>query len=321
LNVRTYDDADAPRVLELLQASFGDWPGPRVAASDRPADFFRWKHADNPHGPSFIVLAEDEGQLVGMRAYMPWRLSADGAETTAVQAVDLATHPDHRGKGVNTQLTKHAIPILRETKPFAFGLPNDLSRSQSRKVGWRLVGRVPVWVRIRRPLNVALGLRSMRSAPRGGAPAVDAPSAAEVLASAEGRELAAGADRYSTRADLDYLRWRYQPFLADYRAVSEPGGIAIFHLTQRGRLLEGTVCDVLTEQGDRATAAQLLRQVARAAPFDYLTTGAPQPRFVRSPVAGRPLGVTPYRDGVQPDPTDLGSWALTLGDLQRLELC
>jgi hypothetical protein len=43
--------------------------------------------------------------------------------------------------------------------------------------------------------------------------------------------------------------------------------------------------------------------------------------FVRSPVGGRALGVTLYRDDVTPDPRRRGSWSLSFGDLERLELC
>jgi GNAT superfamily N-acetyltransferase len=329
VEVRTYRDGDAPRVLELLLAAFGAWPGARVLAHDRPAEFFHWKHETNPHGASFILLAEEEGRLIAMRAYMHWPLLAGGVPTGAVQAVDLATHPDFRGKGVTSQLSRQAIATLRETKRFAFGLPNEMSRSQSRKVGWRPVGRLPVWVRVCRPLNIVRGARSMRGAPTGRPRAVDAPPADSVLARAEwiGELLRAahpGGDRFSTDADLAYLRWRYQPFLADYRAVAhDEAGLAIFRLSQRGRLNEATVCELITRPGDNRAAAGLLRAVARAAPFDYLAAGAPlvRGRLVRSPIGGRMLGVTPYHAEIEPDPAQRRSWALSLGDLERLELC
>jgi len=38
-------------------------------------------------------------------------------------------------------------------------------------------------------------------------------------------------------------------------------------------------------------------------------------------VGGRALGVTIYQDGGEPDPRRLDSWALSFGDLERLELC
>ncbi len=342
MEVRTYRAGDAPAVLDLLQASFGGWPGRRVAAYDRPAEFFAWKHERNPHGPSFIVLAEAEGRPIGMRAYMLWPLVADGEVVGAVQAVDLATHPDYRGKGVNSELTKRAIAILRETRSFALGLPNEMSRSQSRKVGWRPIGRLPVWVRVRRPLRVLRGARSLRSPAQALAPPpIDAPAAADCLPDGQGlAELLSDAGhpgaRFSTELSTDYLRWRFEPYLADYRAVAEHeagrlAGVAIFRLRQRGRLWEGAVCELLVRPGDHRTAARLLRQVARSAPLDYLTAvpvaGSAQARslaragFVRSPIGAGLLGVTPYREEVAPDPFTTDSWALSLGDLERLQLC
>jgi hypothetical protein len=260
-----------------------------------------------------------------MRAYMPWPLTAGGAKTRAVQGVDLATHPDHRGRGVSTDLLRHARVILRETTAFSFGLPNEMSSSQSRKAGWQLVGRVPAWVRVQRPLNVVRGMPSMRAARGGEPPSVDAAPAGEVLAKADSGVLSVNGDadaRYSTDADLAYLRWRYGPFLADYRAVTDDdAGLAIFRLTKRGRLNEGTVCGLIAP--NRQTATALIKRVARSAPFDYLTTAVPlaRARLVRSPIGGRLLGVAPYRDQIQLDPTKRVSWALTLGDLERLELC
>ncbi|MBA3264246.1 MAG: GNAT family N-acetyltransferase, partial [Thermoleophilaceae bacterium] len=175
VEVRTYRDGDAPRILELLQAAFGTWPGRRVASHDRPEQFFRWKHRTNPQGPSFIVVADAGGRLIGMRAYMMWPLVAGGNAVGAVQAVDLATHPDYRGEGVNSRLAERAIRTLSETKGFALGLPNDMSRSLSRKVGWQPIGKLPVWVRVRRPLRVLRRARAIRSVGRSLAvPSVDA---------------------------------------------------------------------------------------------------------------------------------------------------
>jgi GNAT superfamily N-acetyltransferase len=342
LEFRIYSPADAGRVLNLLQTSFGAWPGRRVVAHDRPAEFLRWKHERNPHGPSFILLAEADGRLVGMRAYMPWPLAAGGEEVGAVQAVDLATHPDYRGRGVSSELTMRARETLRETTAFSLGLPNELSRSQSRKVGWEPVGALPLWVRVRRPLRVARRARALRSAGRALAvPSADAAPVAELLVDhgavagllADAR---AAEPRFATRCDVDYLSWRYEPQLGDYRAVVEHRagaltGMAIFGLRQRGELWEASICELLVRPGDHRTVARLLRQVIRAAPVDYLAAvpaaGSSQARalaragFVRSPFGARALGVSPYRERIEPDPRLSSSWSLSFGDLERLQLC
>jgi GNAT superfamily N-acetyltransferase len=340
--VRTYRDGDDAGVLALLQAAFGSWPGRRVAAHDRPERFFHWKHLENPHGRSFIVLADTGERLIGMRAYMMWPLMAGGEAVGAVQSVDLATHPDYRGQGVNSKLTERAMALLSETKSFALGLPNEMSRSMSRKVGWHPVGKLPVWVRVRRPLRVLHRARAIRAVGRSLAlPSVDAAPAAEWLADgASPAELLADARpngaRLATDAGVDYLRWRYEPLLGDYRVVVEEeggrlSGLAIFGLRQRGELWEGTVCELLVRPGDHRTAARLMRQIVGAAPVDYLAAlpaaGSGQTRllaragFVPAPSGARSLGVTLYRPGVAPDPRERNSWSLSFGDLERLELC
>jgi GNAT superfamily N-acetyltransferase len=183
--VREYRAGDAPRALALLQAAFGAWPGDRVAAQARPEELFRWKHERNPHGPSHILLAEAGGRVVGMRAYMPWPFEVDGRRVEAVHTVDIATHPDHAGAGISSELSKRGIAALRETRQFALGLPNEMSRSISRKVGWQPVGRVPIWVRVCRPLRLLRRARSLKSVGRSLAvPSVEAVSAADGLADA-----------------------------------------------------------------------------------------------------------------------------------------
>ncbi|MEA2420058.1 MAG: hypothetical protein QOE60_2264 [Thermoleophilaceae bacterium] len=340
--MRGYRAGDGPRALRLLQAAFGDWPGNRVAAHARPEELFRWKHERNPHGPSRILVAEAGGELVGMRAYMPWPLEVDGRRVDAVHTVDIATHPDHAGRGINSELARQGMDGLRETRQFALGLPNERSRSISRKVGWQLVGRVPVWVRVRRPLRVVGRARSLKAVGRSLAePSVEAAPAAAGLADAAAVEELLHASRsaeaqLATTTDVDYLRWRYEPLLGDYRAVAEHqdgrlSGLAIFGLRQRGELWEGSVCELFVRPGDHRTAGRLLAQIARSAPLDYLAAvpvaGSTQARllrragFARAPVGGRALGVTLYRDGVQPDPRRLESWSLSFGDLERLQLC
>jgi GNAT superfamily N-acetyltransferase len=342
VEVRSYRAGDAPRVVALLRAAFGDWPGPRVAAHDRPEEFFAWKHERNPHGASFIVLAEAEGRLAGMRAYSPWPFLAGGRRVGAVHTVDIATDPRHRGQGISSKLSEHAIGRLRETKSFALGLPNDMSTSQSLRTGWQPVGTFPVWVRLRRPLRVAHRARSLKSPGRSLAvPSVEASPAAYCLADADGvgellAESRAAGTRLSTDDGVDYLRWRYEPLLGDYRAVAEYeggrlSGLAIFGLRRRGELWEGSVCELFVRPGDSRTAGRLLRQIVAAAPLDYLAAvplgGSAAARmlaragFVRAPIGGRALGVTLYHDGVTPDPRRREAWSLSFGDLERLELC
>ena len=327
VSVRRFHPGDLPDVLELLDASLGGGPAGR-----RPPDFFRWKHLDNPFGPSFLLLAEREGRLVGLRAFMRWRLLAGDRAVAAARAVDTATHPDFQGMGIFTRLTLAALDVVRGQVDLVFNTPNAKSGPGYLKMGWREVGRVPVRVRVRRPLRLLWGRRP--GADPGQAPPVAAPAAASVLE--RGPEVAGllwrepAADGLATARDLGYLRWRYgaAPLLG-YRAVTderdgELAGLAIFRVRPRGGLWETTVAEVLAG-GDQGTARRLLRRVARAAPADHLTFAAPagsaaaraaaRGGFLPAP-AGIMLVANPLAGDLRPDPSELGSWSLSLGDLE-----
>jgi hypothetical protein len=285
-----------------------------------------------------MLVAEADGRIVGLRAFMRWRLGAGDREVRAVRAVDTATHPDFQGRGIFSRLTREALDALQGEIDLVFNTPNSKSLPGYLKRGWNMVGRVPVWTRVRRPLRWVRGVRSAREGtPMGGTgPPVHAAPAAQALRAAEGLSvLLAEADlpdvRLATPRDPAYLGWRYAdaPHL-DYRAVhSDRGGrldgLAIFRVRPRGRLWESTVAEVLVRPGDVSTARQLFRAVAGAAPVDHVTCSfprgwssrraLPRSRFVRVP-GGITLVARPLRDVVDLRPFDIRSWALSLGDVE-----
>jgi GNAT superfamily N-acetyltransferase len=333
LAIRPYRDEDEPRVLDLLRATLGGGPG-----GSRTEDFFRWKHLDNPFGRSFMLVAESDGELVGLRAFLRWRFRAGDRDVRAVRAVDTATHPDHQGRGIFRTLTLEALEALRGDVDVVFNTPNPQSMAGYLKMGWRTVGDVPFSIRPLRPVRFLRGVRSIRGAdePAGRRPDVSAEPAGAALGDAGEidallAEVGAGSGFHTAR-DAAFLAWRFgaAPSL-DYRAVREERGgrlrgLAVFRVRPRGRLWESTVADVIAPGGDRRVAGRLLRSVARAARVDHVTcrfgggsaasTAARRWGAVRSP-RGITLVVNPLRDGIAPDPGVLGSWAgLSLGDLE-----
>jgi GNAT superfamily N-acetyltransferase len=336
IEVRPFAAGDEAAVLELLGAALGGGP-----AGQRPSGFFRWKHLDNPFGPSFMLVAEADGRLIGLRALMRWRFAIGSQTIRAARAVDTATHPDYQGMGVFSRLTRAALEAVGGEVDLIFNTPNGKSGPGYLKLGWREVGRVPVAVRVRRPLRLLGGLRA-RSSPGPVPPAPAVPAArvldrgdevAQLLRRERERARAgpgAGPERLATPRDLAYLRWRYGAApLLDYRAVTEErggelAGLALFRVRPRGALWESTIAEVLAG-GDPAVARRLLRRAARAAPVDHLTLHAParsplaraaaQSGFLPSP-AGIRLVANPLTAGLLPDPTDLRAWAFSLGDLE-----
>ena len=193
VDVRPYRDADEQAVLGLLNDALGGGP-----AGTRPAEFFRWKHLENPFGRSFMLVAEADGRIVGLRAFMRWEFLAGDRRFRAVRAVDTATHPDHQGKGIFSRLTLEALDSLRDQADFVFNTPNEKSLPGYLKMGWSVVGRVPIRIRVRRPIRFATRARSWRSASElGQVPASGAAPASELLDAADRRP--AGGRRATAR--------------------------------------------------------------------------------------------------------------------------
>lgn len=329
--IRPYTDADEAAVLDLLQLSLGGGP-----VGERTAEFFRWKHHRNPFGRSPAFVADAEGTLVGFRIFMRWRWRAGHRQWEAVRAVDTATHPDHQGQGIFKRLTLGAVDGIRGEIDLIFNTPNDKSRPGYLKMGWTQVGTVPVLVRPRRPVRFARGVRQVRAGSTTAPVLCDLPPAADAFAAPAAIEallerIADGDGRLTTDRSLDYLRWRYSevPGL-DYRHVAvhrggELVGLAFGRPRRRGPLAELTLSELLVARGDRAALRAVLRQASRESGCDHLATVAGLDPALRStftragyvalPGQGIVLTSNPLAT-VAPDPTELSSWAFSLGDLE-----
>lgn len=332
--IRPYVDADESAVLDLLRATLGPGPG-----GERSSEFFGWKHLENPFGRSLMLVAEEAGRIIGLRALLRWRFRAGDRILEAARPVDTATHPEAQGRGVFSRLTKEGLSALEGSASLLFNTPNEKSLPGYLKMGWHTVGSIPISLKVRRPMRFVTRMRSIRRAGAGATgerPPIRADSAASVLSdgSAISRLLATMdpmGRALSTPRTLDYLRWRYGAApLLDYRAVRRdedgaPAGVAIFRVRPRGSLWETTIAEILVRGGARGLTRRLLRDVARVASTDVATCHVPSGSRARGNVtrAGflpSPVGMTfvvhPLDEGLQPDPTILRSWALSLGDLE-----
>lgn len=318
LTIRRADAADLDAVVELAGLALGWDDGPNL-------DLFRWKHLENPFGPSPMWLAECGGRLAGFRCLLRWELEDhDGAVHRAVRAVDTATHPEFQRRGIFTTLTMAAVETeTAAATDLVFNTPNDQSRPGYLKMGWTEVGRLPVTVR---PLSLG-SLARMRAAKVPAAKWSLATSvgmpAAEALADSAVETLCAQLPRragLATPRRPDVLRWRYRLAPLHYRAVALGNdlaeGLGIFRLRRRGPAVECTVTDVLVPGADRRAERMLLATIARAVPADYLLRlGGSDPRAAMAPLRGAgPLLTT--RALASDPPTTLDAWSFEMGDIE-----
>jgi GNAT superfamily N-acetyltransferase len=314
VEIREYVDADEMAVLDLLAASLGK------SVDDRYRAFFRWKHLENPFGRSFMWVGAVDGQIVGFRSFLRWRFTGLGEEKVeAARAVDTATHPAAQGKGVFRSLTMHALEELRAAGvSFVFNTPNDQSRPGYRKMGWVVVGRAPVQVRLSSLGGAVRTARARQAAELWSLPTELGRSASEALEqSDEVGPARTGRDELVTDRSRAFLRWRYAGFapVASQVAEAERGVGILFRLRRRGGATECTIGDVLGRPDDRAVG-DAVRSVLRSGVADYALAGSPAMGRLPGFIPTRRLGpILTWRStegpGGAPPP-----FALALGDLE-----
>jgi GNAT superfamily N-acetyltransferase len=260
-------------MLALCRSSLG-W-----SVHDPDEAFFAWKHDDNAFGESPSWVAETaQGRLIGLRVFMRWRFRGEGGELlSAVRAVDTVTHPDWRGKGVFSALTRQALPDLVEAGvDFVFNTPNEKSMPGYLKMGWSKVGKVPVGARLGSLRSLHRLRHARTAAERWSEPVAVGESAADVFGdrSAAVQLLRRARPRKGLATDRTpaFLDWRYRFEPLHYRAVplgdSLSDGVIIFRARRRGSALEATVCDVIAPPG--ASLVRGFRRIARHVGADYL---------------------------------------------------
>jgi GNAT superfamily N-acetyltransferase len=310
---------DRPEILELMVSSLG-WQ-----RDERHRALFSWKHDDNPFGRSPAWVGVEEGRILGFRTFMRWSFDVDGSVRSAVRAVDTATHPDARGRGLFRSLTLAALDDLRsEQVDWVFNTPNDQSRPGYLKMGWSEVGRLTLSFR---PSASLRGIRASvenRGAhaelwPSSDSPGEDVAAVLRASGAAVDALLAesGGGSGVRTSRSLDYLAWRYGLASLGYRIVVHPSGIdrgfAIFRIRIRGNARELSLCELVTRSGDRSSARAVVREARRSADSDF--TAALGRTASLLPLPGRGPVLT-ARAVTSDPPVDLGSWRLTLGDVE-----
>jgi glycosyltransferase involved in cell wall biosynthesis/GNAT superfamily N-acetyltransferase len=309
LRIRAATDADRPAVLDLLRRSLG-------ADDPRYAEFFAWKHDQNPFGPSPMWVAEHDGRVVAFRTFLRWEFVRGGQVLRAVRAVDTATDPDYRGRGLFRALTLHGVEQMREEGvAFVFNTPNDKSRPGYLTMGWRDVGRLPVAVRLRHPTVALRALSARTPADRWSQPLHVGTDAAAWLEERAHPGVPAPAHIRVVQTHLtpEFLRWRYGTPLLGYRVVEHGAAAVVVRARRRG---EATELAVVAGWGDGDAMDRAAVRALADSGADYairLGSSGGRGRFVPAPGAGPRLT---WRAVADPGMPPLPNWSLTLGDIE-----
>lgn len=332
--IRPADEGDFDAMVALARTALG-------AGVLTSADYWRWKHHASPFGTSPAFVAVDQNDIpVGLRVFLRWRWRTGDRDIDAVRAVDTATHPDWRRRGIFRALTDRLVDAARdEGVAFVFNTPNDQSRPGYLKMGWRDVGRVPIRALPLRPARAASRLAAARLGHRTEVDGfTDDGSVAALLADPQLADVLAGlhADepRLHTRLTPEFLRWRYHDipghtYRARWHFSGGEGGFVIARRRGRGGLDETAIACVGATPGaiGRRLARKALVELCGESESDYViassASGTPEAvvlaegLFAPAPTSVGPRFVArPLLEATTVDPTRWESWRCQIGDFE-----
>lgn len=322
MEIRPATEADIPIIVSLLKVSLGE------SLLPKSEQYWKWKHVNNPFGRSPVLLAFEGGTLIGVRAFMRWSWQQNTVRFSSLRAVDTATHPDYQGKGVFSKLTKGLVKeCLGSGDAFIFNSPNKKSMPGYLKMGWKLAGRLPIRVQLKRPMSFLWNLTSRNSPdsrecdPVSIQKLLEHPGLSELLSADHSRK-----NYISTRHTLETLRWRYADVpLVKYAAIftqsqGELNTAVIYRLKSFSIGTEMRITDVFCKTG---TIEDLIKkQIAQAAALSavHFVTGPASSRGLLTPASVcLPIGplVTVRELNV---PTDeliqFRNWSPSIGDIE-----
>ena len=343
--IRSYVAPDQDQVLEVMRRSLGE-----TATLQRSPAFWQWKHFSNPFGPSYVrVACGEDGQVVGMRAFLRWEFMTRDRLVKAVRAVDTVTHPGYRRIGIFSRLTKEVIgDVQGDGVDLIFNTPNQDVLPGYLKLGWRHVNKVHPLIKVLNYPVFALGLMRSRlgkAASRRHLPAeffreeplpvgalLERHQPVEMLIQQDAESWDAQ-NRMRTRRSWDYFYWRYasHPTISYWTVFVEHDGnlrgCVIFRTNTRYGLKEVIICELLAEP-DMELGFALLEQLKSGLQADYLISHFPRGSFQRqtleqwgfhaTPKQGVDFTVKVLDTNLPQDPLLFDSWGLTLGDLDVL---
>lgn len=204
MQIRPATPQDKPAIIGLLKTSLGEGLIPKSEA------LWNWKHEQNPFGASFVLLAEENGTLIGLRVFMQWQWRWRGTVYKAIRAVDTATHPDHQRKGIFKKLNLQQIELCKQQGiHFVFNTPNDQSRPGNLKMGWVQQGRMPLKFKVLNPIALAYAIvfKNGKGAAGAGDPTPAQtwdPRVFELMDKYQVND-----EHLNTALSSSYIRWRY----------------------------------------------------------------------------------------------------------------
>jgi GNAT superfamily N-acetyltransferase len=239
--------------------------------------YFAWKYERNPYlEEPLIYLALYEGKVVGMRGIFgaKWENSR-GQSWLGVCATDLSIAPEHRKRGLFTQIMRLALDDLAQLgHTYVFNLSaNKTTYFSSLATGWHGVGSVQpmLWTKTGNPWH-SLD-RNGKLLPPAASPYVKLEYSPRPEAMADLVELIGSDGRIRHLRDQQYFAWRYQNPLSKYRFLYWEASRLRGYLVLRASIhaYNADIEIVDWEAADEQVRADLLHAAIEWGAFDNIT--------------------------------------------------
>lgn len=284
--IQDINDFHAVDILPVLSVSLSDH-----GITKKTEEFWAWKHQKSPFGRSVGVVATHEGRVVSVRPLMKWDFNGDSNTFHALRAVDTATHPEWRGRGLFRILTEKSIKKAGdEGFCFIFNSPNENSLPGYLKMGWQHVARLKVLLCLPSPLRCTwnlcfrkLGkkgndLQSWGAISKGATQSLTGCSdVRRILSEAESFESNRDSNGYRTPRNQEYLYWRYvdQPN-SDYGIHVSRGAdgsvtaISVLRIEVRAGLIGAVILEVFSRKFEIDEIVLEIKAVKKDLKVDYV---------------------------------------------------
>ncbi|TDQ19556.1 acetyltransferase (GNAT) family protein [Algoriphagus boseongensis] len=230
MEIRKAQAEDIPKIVDLLKKSLGE------SLIPKSEKLWNWKHLENPFGASPTLLAEEKGDLLGLRTFLKWEFETQGKVIHACRAVDTAVHPDFQGKGIFTQLTKSMLEEIRKDGiQLIFNTPNEQSTPGYIKMGWEKYAKLPLF------LGINPRLKSESKIDK-----TDWGSLTELISQIESNKSESA--KLSTHIKKGYIQWRYSncPLFPYYALSDKKSFLLIFRIKEGKWANEFRICELFT---------------------------------------------------------------------------
>ncbi|MGD1957806.1 MAG: GNAT family N-acetyltransferase [Fulvivirga sp.] len=254
----THDDIND--IVKLLKLSLGESLMPKTN------EYWKWKHIKNPFGESDVLLAYDGDLLVGVRAFMKWIWCKSGTELKSVRAVDTVTHPEYQGRGIFKKLTLQLVDECSTADvSLIYNTPNAKSAPGYLKIGWSKVGKLPVRVSFKKPINV-IGNRIRNSG------ATEFMSLNDQKFDLNFSDFDPGMNStstWTTHRSKEFVQWRYKEVpVVNYHSITYKSAFIIFRL-RKGHL--GREVRIVDAFGDGKDQVAGMIRMWQEVEFDYMS--------------------------------------------------